>query len=436
MRAALWLIGLFVAAVALALLAGRNEGTVTLFWPPHRVDVSANLVLLGLLALFALLHFVLRGLSAMLELPRQARRWRAQQRERATHALLLEALIQQQAGRYLRARKAAEAALAREQALFDAGDAPAHTRSLRALAHLAVAESGHALQDQALRDEHLAHALRMAQAPGAMPELGEGIRLRAARWALHERDAPAALAHLQALPVGAARRTAALRVRLKAQHLSGQHAQALDTARLLVKHGAFTPHAARSLLRQLASECMAQAHDLGQLQAAWAALDAAERADAELALRAAQRLLALGEPLAADHPWLAPLWAHLLTPPDGLGSARQADEPQRARIAAVLQAALAADAQRAAPQGMAPWLARIEEASQAQPGDATLHYLAGMACLHRGLWGKAQQQLTQAVRGLAAPELRRSAWRALAQLAGQRGDTQAAQHAWQQAADT
>ena len=77
MRAALWLVGLFAAAVALALFAGDNEGTVTVFWPPHRVDLSVNLALLLLVGLFVLLHLALRALSAVFELPRQARRWRA-----------------------------------------------------------------------------------------------------------------------------------------------------------------------------------------------------------------------------------------------------------------------------------------------------------------------------------------------------------------------
>ena len=144
MRAALWLVGLFAAAVALALFAGDNEGTVTVFWPPHRVDLSVNLALLLLVGLFVLLHLALRALSAVFELPRQARRWRAQQRERATHAMLLDAFTQFSAGRFLRARKAAEGALAREQALQGAGDAPPHALALRTLAHMTVAESAHA----------------------------------------------------------------------------------------------------------------------------------------------------------------------------------------------------------------------------------------------------------------------------------------------------
>ena len=80
------------------------------------------------------------------------------------------------------------------------------------------------------------------------------------------------------------------------------------------------------------------------------------------------------------------------------------------------------------------WLARVESAAQANPRDPTLQYLAGMACLHRGLWGRAQLLLTQATRSLTDERLQRSAWRALAQLAQQRGDQPAASAAWKQAA--
>ena len=82
----------------------------------------------------------------------------------------------------------------------------------------------------------------------------------------------------------------------------------------------------------------------------------------------------------------------------------------------------------------AGWLARIEAAQQANPRDARLQYLAGMACLKRQLWGKAQQLLTQAASQLTDKSLRASAWRNLAELAEQRGDSEAAAHAWKSAA--
>jgi len=80
------------------------------------------------------------------------------------------------------------------------------------------------------------------------------------------------------------------------------------------------------------------------------------------------------------------------------------------------------------------WLARIESVQLAQPQDAALMYLAGMACLKRQLWGKAQVLLTQAAKHLDDASLRRQAWGALAQLAEQREDAVAAAAAWKRAA--
>lgn len=425
MRAALWLIALFAVAVALALFAGDNPGTVTVFWPPHRIDLSVNLVLLLLGLLFALVYLAMRAFTAMVELPRQARRWRIQQRERATHALLLEAMTQFAAGRYLRARKAAESALLREQALADSGESPPHAVALRTQAHMLVAESAHALQDQVTRDTHLARALAIAGGGAHVaPELREGVLLRAARWALHDRDPAGALARLDELPTGAHRRTAALRIKLKAARQSGRSEDAMDTARLLAKHRAFSPPAARSLVRSLAAELIRGARDPAQLEQVWASLDAAERGMPELALRAAQHMLKLGGSHAVVRQWLKPVWEQMLSLPDAM------DSSDRVRLVRLLEAGMA---DPGAPTEQ-DWLARIEAAAQANPRDAKLQYLAGMACLHRGLWGRAQMLLTQATRTLHDDSLRRQAWRALAQLAEQRGDEQAAGEAWKRAA--
>mgnify|MGYP006162149615 CR=1 FL=1 len=73
MRAALWLLALFGVAVAAALFAGNNQGTVTLYWPPYRIDLSLNLVVLLLVMLLLLawqLHQQYRQRQA---LPQQAR---------------------------------------------------------------------------------------------------------------------------------------------------------------------------------------------------------------------------------------------------------------------------------------------------------------------------------------------------------------------------
>ncbi|AVS99616.1 heme biosynthesis protein HemY [Paracidovorax avenae] len=422
MRAALWFLVLFGTAVAAALFAGNNQGTVTLFWPPYRVDLSLNFVLLLFFGGFAILYAALRALSALLELPGQARRWRVQQKERSMHAALLDALSQLLAGRFLRSRKAAMAALAQENALEAAGEAVPHGRQLRTLAHLVAAESSHALQDRATREAHLRNALDNipARAPVSELELREGAQLRAARWSLDERDAATALEHLAALPQGAARRTLALRARLKATRLSQQTQEALETARLLGKHRAFSPAAAQSIVRGLAIELLNGAHDPAQLQQTWMAFEPAERAMPELAIHAAQRLTELGGDHGQVRTWLLPAWERMVD------AANPLPDAHALKLVRVLESNL--DALDAA------WLARIESAQQANPRDARLQYLSGMACLRRQLWGKAQQLFTQAAQQLDEGPLRCRAWRHLAELAEQRGDTEAAATAWKHAA--
>jgi len=422
MRAALWLLTLFGVAVATALFAGNNQGTITLYWPPYRIDLSLNMVVLLLVGGFVTVYTALHALAALLELPHQARRWRVQQKERAMHSAMLDALAHMLAGRFIRSRKAALAALTQEDALSTAGETVPHGHHLRALAHTVAAESSHALQDRPTRDSHLQHALDQAPARGTPheQELREGVQMRAARWLLDDRDAGAALERLAALPQGAARRTLALRIKLKASRLARQTNDALDTARLLGKHHAFSADAAQSIVRGLATELISSAHDTAQLQQIWLQLEQSERTMPELAIHAAQRLAALGGESAQVRAWLLPAWERMVTLPDAL------TDYQALKLVRALESGL--------DTLDAVWLARLESAQLANPRDARLQYLAGVACLKRELWGKSQQLLTQATTHLSDTNLRASAWRHLAKLAEQRNDAEAAAAAWKKAA--
>jgi HemY protein len=150
-------------------------------------------------------------------------------------------------------------------------------------------------------------------------------------------------------------------------------------------------------------------HDSGQLQASWQLLLPEERKQVDVAMHAAQRLLTLeGEPTLALK-WLLPVWQELTRMPE-TGSALQ-----RQRLVKVLARAMDA---------MAPeseWLARVEQARLANPRSMELQYLSGMVCLRHGLWGKAQQMLEQVAPRITDKELQRQAWRALAELAEQKG---------------
>ena len=311
MRATLWLMGLFAIAVALALFAGNDPGTVTLFWPPHRVDISLNLFLLAIALVFITLHFALRTLAAFFGIPQQARRWRLQQRERAIQSAMLDSLSHLMGGRFIRARKSAELVVSLEEAVTRSGEQLAYAERLRTLSHLLAAESAHALQDRALREKHFRQALEHANVREAQ-EARDGVQLRAARWALDDRDAAKSMEWLELMPQGASRRTIALRLRFKAARMAGQPFQALEVARLLTKHRAFSEMAGKSIARGLAIELVNGSHDPVQLQRTWDSLEPIEREMPDVAMQAAQRLLEQGGDAALALHWLLPVWSALV----------------------------------------------------------------------------------------------------------------------------
>lgn len=426
MRVALWLLGLFAVAAASALFAGSNPGTVTLYWAPYRVDLSLNLVLLILVAVFVSAHLSLRAVSAMFSIPQQARRWRLQQKERTIQSALLDSLSHLVGGRFIRARKAAELVVSLEDSMIRSGEVLPHADQLRVLAHLLAAESAHALQDRAVRDSHLQQALDQATSRDAL-ETRDGVQLRGARWAFDDRDAAKSMEWLDQLSQGAARRTVALRLRFKAARLSRQPLEALEYARILTKHRAFSEVAGKSIARGLAIEYITTAHDPAQIQRVWSQLDGAERTIPDVAMQAAERLLELGGEAALSRQWILPIWEAMVQPdaaPD-----KSLSQAQRVRLVRVLERGFG-------DEGHPPevsWLSRIEAAQMANPRDPVLQYMAGVVCMRLSLWGKAQQMLKQSLSLLQDHRLKRDAWHALAVLAEQRQDSETATQAYREA---
>lgn len=422
MRAALWFVGLFAVAVALALFAGNNQGMVSLFWHPYRVDLSLNMVLLLLFTVFALAYAALRAFSALVMLPHQAKRWRQQQKERNLYQALVASLSHLQAGRYVRARKSAQTLLKLSDELRHEDAHFAQDSHLRAIAHMLAADSAHALRDVAARDSHYEQALNDVPLNGTLQqqEIREGAQMRAARWALDDRDPQEALQRLEQLPPGASRRTMALRIQLKASRLAHATHSALETARLLAKHGGLSPDAAGSIIRGLVTEQIQDTHDADQLQQIWRSLHPADRETPDIALAAARKLVELHGDAQQARTWLLPVLERFVQAPQALTST------QALRLFTVLPQAL---------DGLdATWLARLESAHRAAPQEPRLQYLAGMACMEQQLWGKGEQLLQGAVQRLDDAPLRARAWTALAVLAEQREDSQAAAQAWRQAA--
>ncbi|MFN9449519.1 MAG: heme biosynthesis HemY N-terminal domain-containing protein [Rubrivivax sp.] len=399
MRGVVWLVLLFVVAVVAATVLGENDGLVAVSWGHWRLDFSLNLVLVLLVLAGLLVWAVGRGLDALWSLPRRAREWRSLQRERAANNAFREALGHYFSGRFSRAQKAARRSLELQQAYPDLELPADHT----ALCLVLVAGSLHRLQDRGGRDDTLAR-LRAMPMLAANRSAQEGALLQAAEWALEDADAAQAQQYLDALPAGAARRAQALRLRMRAARLDKRSLQALELARLLAKHQAFSVSAAAGLMRALALEHLDAARDAEQLSRQWQLLDPADRADAVVLAHAIKRA-AGWRAFELGRQWLAPAWAQLAasTPTD------------RQRLAL----ALASCAEGAGVD----WLERAETATQQYPGDAFLALATGEICAERALWGKALQYL-EAAQGASElpPAARRQALRRLAQLASREGD--------------
>lgn len=399
MRTVVWLVLLFVVAVVAATTLGRNDGLVSVYWGGWRLEVSLNLFLLTLLAACVLLLLVMQALSSLVSLPARAREWRALRHERGAQAALREALGEFLGARYTRSHKAAQRALAIDQAR-PGGEAD---RDLQVLSHLLSAASLHRLQDRRQRDEHMQRARALRRV--GVPRVGDdGVLLLAADWAVEDLDARRALDLLAELPPGVSRRTQALRVRLQAQRLAGQALEALRTARLLAKHQGFSPLAARGLLRSLASQALDGTHDVDQLQRAWQQLDVADRQDAYVVARAVRRAAAF-DACSLARGWLRPLWERL----DELSD----DEREQAALALI----------RCANGIGTDWLPRLESALGTHAHEPAVVAAVGVAFAERMLWGKARHPLEQAAQApTLAPFARRRAWRALARLAREQGD--------------
>lgn len=412
MRAVVWLILLFVAAVVAASTLGRNDGLVSLYWSGWRLDVSLNLFLLVLVLSCFVLVSVIQAINALVTLPARAREWRVLTRERAAQAGLREALAELFAARYSRAQKAAQRALT----IQDSTPELHADHDLRMLSHLLAAASLHRMQDRPRRDEQMQQVLRESRRGVRARASDDGARLLAAEWALEERDAARALALLGELPAGAARRTQALRLKLQASRLGHQPLEALRTARLLAKHQGFSPVAAQGLLRSLACEALDAAHDADQLRQVWQQFDAADRRDAWVVARAARKA---GRLNAADEArgWLRPFWDRMgELPPD-----------EREQVAVALLDVM--------PGLGADWLPRLEAALQAFPGEPGVVAAVGAAFAERQLWGKARRLLEDAGKSEAlVSRARRHAWRTLAGLARQEGDNERAAQCDQAAA--
>lgn len=352
MKGLLWILALFGLAVAVALGARLNDGYLLLVVPPWRVEVSLNLFIVALLALFMAFYAAMRLLGATFGLPRRVREYRARRLRDQAGLVFQDAVRLLFEGRFGQAMKKATEA-------HGNGTAPG-------LSALIAARAAQRMREPEKQQYWLEHAKTDD------PRTEAATLMLDAEMANEERrfvDALAALSHLQGKQ---GRHIAALRLELRARQGTGDWDGVLRLVRQLAKRDA--------LPLEVASEVRTQAHlaniakrrnDAVQLIAYLRSLPEDERGR-RVALAAARALVEAGAEADAQK-----LIEAALDSGDG--------EKWQSELAAIYG--------RLAGGESTARIARAEAWLRRHPDDATLLIALGRMCQRQRLWGKAQSYL-------------------------------------------
>ena len=347
MRALLWALGVFAAAVAVSLLV-EDEGYVIVVAPPWRIEASLILALAAFLGAFVALYLLLRVVSHTLRLPVHVRAFRARQREIGVHKATVAALQALLEGRYGRVES-----LASE--LWERGDE-------KAVAALLGARAAHRRRDRERRDEWLERA-------AAEPEWRNARLALKAELLAEERRFEEARAAILELHAKGLRHVATLSLLLRCEQALGNWDEVIHLATLLDKREALPAEALESIITGARAAQIARvANDAAGLAEYWRGVPGPERVRPRVAAEAARAFSQLGNYASARR---------------ALEDALQAQWDSE--LAALYAEAGGSDA-----------LARIERAEQwlsDHPHDAQLLLSLGRLCIQAELWGKAESYL-------------------------------------------
>ncbi len=347
-----WLLALAVAAVALALAGRANTGYVLVVAPPYRYELTLNFLLVviavGWLMLYVLARLVLRGLA----LPTEVSEYRVRRKRERAHAAIDAALLALLEGRYGKARRHAEKALA-------LGEGP--------LAALLAARAAIEVRDFDTADDLLGRIAAMA------PQLTAARLMMDAEIELARHRPQGALNLLQKLRSDAGMHTAALRLELRALQAAKRWAEVPALLEQLKRRDVLDKVQSDQLRWHAQAEHLAAlAGNSAALNDYWQRLPEADRRHPRVAAAAAKARLEAGEKQQAAEIIAASLeqeWHSDLLP-------RFGDCMGEDNVALIEQAER--------------WLAGHHD-------DAGLLLVLGRLCLAEKLWGKAQTYLEASV---------------------------------------
>lgn len=368
------LILLFTIAILIAVLAQVNVGNVVLFYPPYRIDLSLNLFVLLLSAVFLLLFWVLRFIQMMRRIPQQVATYKQHKCEDHANHALREALKAFFEGRFGHAEKYAQKAL----------QLPENVGPATAIA----AYSAHQLGQYGRRDVWLSQLT-----PHSHYKM---LRLVATLQLLIEsHETELALEAANELMINGARHIHVLRLALKANQQMKRWPVVLHLVKLLDKHGGIQPTLSKHL-RELAYQTLLKGeHDVASLKETWQQVSLVDQTNpvvATVAVRAMLDLSLLHEARIVientlKQEWSSKLIAFYRNAAGSVGSAALLNQIERCEM----------------------WL-------KEHPRDAELLLTMGILCLYQKLWGKAEKHLEEALLYATEPMCQREINLQLAQL--------------------
>ena len=367
-----WILGLFAAAVALAIVA-HNPGYVQLVYPPYRIELSLTLFVFLLLLTFVSGYGLVRLITGVLQLPAYVRNFRLDRAQTKGRKLLDEELGAFFEGRFADSEKAAKRAM-------ELGDSST-------LHPIVAARSAHELREFKKRDAYLSAAEGKTIGDTSMRLMTTG------KFLLDQRDPRGALAALQELrDKGVKGHLGALSLELKAHQQAGNWDEVLNVLYQLEKRAGIDETLASQLRQQAWLGKIRQQKDLKGLTTCLKNMPADFKLRGRIAATAARALNQHGGGSLAQQ---------LLT--DSLNV--QWDTELVALYGDCLSSDVVAQIEQAEK-----WLALHSQ-------DAGLLLALGKLCLHQKLWGKAQSYLDAS--NSIAPS--HAAYTALGQLAERLG---------------
>lgn len=358
MKFVLWITGLFALAVVIGLASTVNSGYAILFLPPYRIDISANLLLIGIVVLIVVLYMILRLVGMVTRLPSSVRGFQQQRKLRTARHALREAGIAYFEGRYQRAEREAQKAVNDEYALEN-----------RALALLIAARSASAMHDFARCDEYLAQL-------DAFPQ-----RLQLARYLLEAercldmKDLSGAQTAIDHVRMYAPHLTHALRLELKIKLLQKQPEAILSLTEKLLKADAIEPEQARHYRLAAYLQQLTATVDNREVQDWMRRVTETERHNPKLVSAVVKQLI-----LLEDYDYAATLLGAALENSDDL-------------VPSELSRELSQLADRVTSEKRLDLLKSAEQRLTRCPRDYQLLLALGRLAYAQQLWGKAQNYL-------------------------------------------